>query len=159
VLALITLLTVGSAVALRNYWLRQSLNKSAAELVTEMRGMQQRAMAESHPVVYGIRVTAGSVQSSRTWSIVRFDPRKSTGKCKALEEHEFPGGVRVSAASFTSAGTATDECRAIYGASSQFALFFARGTATAGELTLTSPSVDGARQVEVAGVTGRVEAQ
>lgn len=156
---LIALMTVAGGFTLRTYWLRQSLSKSVDELVTEMRGMQQRAMAESHPLVYGLRVTPGTGETSRTWSIVRYNGRRTTDKCTELEEHEFPGRVSVATASFTSAVPATDECRAAFGASSEFVLFFARGTATGGELTLTSPFVDGPREIEVFGVTGRVQGE
>lgn len=147
------------ATSLRGYWLRQGLVRSSGEIATEMRGAQQRAMAESHPLVYGLRFEAESEAGARTWSIVRFDPRGATNteKCTKLEEHEFPAGVNVATVMFGDGGEATDVCRQVMGASSQIAFFFARGTATDGSVTLRSPYSDGMREIVVYGVTGRAE--
>ena len=152
-LSLVAVLMTLGAGALRTYWLRQGLERSSEVVVTEMRGAQQRAMAESHPVVYGLRFTPGS----SNWSIVQFDPRKSSTKCVEVERQKFPTKVNVSTVSFTDAGEPTSSCRSAFGSSSQFAFFFARGTATAGSLTLRSPYVDSIKNVDVYGVTGRAE--
>jgi hypothetical protein len=148
------LMTLGAG-ALRSYWLRQGLERSSGVIATEMRGAQQRAMAESHPVVYGLRFDAGS----EIWSIIQFDPRKASNKCTELERHEFPTGVNVASVNFATAGEATTACQTSFGASSRFAFFFARGTATAGSVTFRSPYSDSTRTVVVYGVTGRAEEQ
>ena len=152
-LGLVAVLMTLGAGALRTYWLRQGLVRSSEVVVTEMRGAQQRAMAESHPVVYGLRFAPGSSD----WSIVQFDPRKASNKCIEVERHTFPTKVSVSAASFAGGGEATTTCRSALGSSSQLAFFFSRGTATAGSVTLRSPYVDSTKTVDVFGVTGRAE--
>ena len=151
--ALIGILMTLAAGALRIYWFRQGLERSSEVVVTEMRGAQQRAFAESHPVVYGLRFQVGST----TWAIVQFDPRKASNKCIEVERHTFPTKVSVSAASFADGGEATTTCRSALGSSSQLAFFFSRGTATAGSVTLRSPYVDSTKTVDVFGVTGRAE--
>lgn len=148
-----TLLAIGVG-ALRTYWLRQGLVRSSAELVTEMRGAQQRAVAESHPLVFGIRVSPGS----GTWSIVRFQPG-SPGSCSEVERHSFPASVVVSSAAFAVSDPPTTICRQVFGGTNQFAFFFARGTATGGALELSSPFTSTTMKIAVFGVSGRIEEQ
>lgn len=146
------LMTIGVG-ALRTYWLRRGLERSSAEIVTEMRGAQQRAMAESHPLVYGVRVAAGS----GTWSLVRFNP--TSGSCTEVERHTFPAGVTVSSVTFAAADPPTSVCRGAFGAANEFAFFFARGTATAGSMALASPHTATIMNIKVLGISGRVEEQ
>ena len=75
---------------------------------------------------------------------------------------ELRTGVEVSAMDFTAAPGVTSVCASQIpgaGASDEFALFFARGTATQGSITFTHPSLSG-RSVglTVTPITGRVEA-
>jgi Tfp pilus assembly protein FimT len=143
------ILTLGAG-AVRGYWLRQGLDRTAATIVTEMRGAQQKAMAESHPVVYGLRLQPNSPQ----WSIVQFDPRKASNQCTVVETHDFPAGVRVTTAEFTSGGAAATACGA-----TPTAFFFPRGTATAGTVTFRSLHSSSTRAIVVHGLTGRAEEQ
>lgn len=87
--------------------------------------------------------------------------------CELVESETFGTGVfsaavEISAADF-SAGGGTDEqavCRGALGTSpkskDKFVMFYARGSATAGSVTLRQPTLDRTEQVNVAGLTGRV---
>jgi type II secretion system protein H len=141
------IVTLGAA-ALRGYWLRQGLDRAAATITTEMRGAQQKAMAESHPVVYGLRLEPNSSR----WSIVQFDPRKASNQCTVVENHDLPAGVRVASADFTSGGAAATAC-----GTTPTAFFFPRGTATAGTVTFRSTHASPTRTIVVHGLTGRAE--
>src|ERR671919_1599180 len=72
------------ALALRNYWFVQALRRSRAEVVTQMRQAQQRATAESHPLVYGVWFEPGE----SGWGVVKYDPT-GTGSCQVVEEFDF----------------------------------------------------------------------
>lgn len=154
---LASLLFVMGGAALRNYWMVRSLQGGADEVQTQLRRQQERAISESNPLVYGARFRVGS----GAWSLVQFDPRKTSNKCTEVERRRFDAGVRVQAASFTTVAEITDTCRGIAGASStdEFVFFYARGSSNAGSLVLEQPSLEQTRTIEVTAVTGRVEAE
>ena len=149
-----------SAGALRTFWLTQSLHGAREDVVAQLRQVQQRVVSESHPLVWGVRFRVG--QSG--WGIVEFDPHSSTtaadDTCAEVTPLSFKDRVKVKAASFEAVTGITSLCRSqISGAASdQFAFFFARNTATEGDLTLEHTSLPGKEVgLEVLPITGRVE--
>jgi hypothetical protein len=154
-MGLMAILLALGTVALRHFWFVQGLEKASDEVVTELRAAQQRVGAENHPVVYGVRFVPGS----STWGLVQYDPRKASNKCTAVETHDFEAAVSIQAASSTGADAVKAECNTALGAGSRFIFFFARGSATPGDIELVSQQTGDTRAIEVAGVTGRVETQ
>jgi type II secretion system protein H len=154
VLGLMAILFALGAAALRHFWFVQGLEKASDQIVTELRAAQARVGAENHPVVYGVRFVPGT----STWGVVQYDPRKSP-TCSAVETHNFDAAVSIQSASSTGADPIKDECKTALGASSRFVFFFARGSATPGDIDLVSQQTGDTRAIDVAGVTGRVEVQ
>ena len=157
-LIMFVLLGVG-VFALRQFWLSHSLKGGRAEVVSQLRQLQERSVSESHPLVYGARFHVGSP----TFGIVKFNPNSAStttdDTCVETSKVTLESNVRVTAASFTSASGITSLCRTqISGAvSDEFAFFYARGTATSGQVTLVSPAYTGhSATVTVSPITGRV---
>ena len=165
---MIIVLTGLSYPPLRSYWFRQSLNGAASEMVTEMRGLQSRVTAESHPLVFGIRFsTAGNMMAEGRWGLVKYDPTGGPGgvpSCSQYGTGTFDSGlfnatVSIVAPSFA-ASPERDVCRTALGsATDEFAFFYARGTATGGTLTLHQSSLGSSSDItiQVFPLTGRVE--
>lgn len=157
VVALTSLLLTLGASAFRHYWRVRSVQSAQDDLVTQMKQAQARAMSESHPLVYGVRLRPGAgAGPSSTWGFVRYDYK--AGTCVELFTQSFDGGAYISAADFADVAPVTDRCRAqLAGAASdEFVFLFARGTATAGTATVAASGVAGTRRVGVDGITGRV---
>lgn len=152
VMSLMALLVTLGAGAARNYWLKQSLYGAQDEIVTQLRQVQTRVVAESDPLVYGVRFKPGS---DSFW-VVAYDPR--TTNCTSEPERLLPTGVEVSAASFAVVAGATAACRAQLpnATTDEFAMFFARGTATQGTLSMTHDSRNEVLSVSVSPIAGRV---
>ena len=158
-LLLLTVLLTLAAGALRHYWFVQSLEGGQDSIVTDLRGLQQRVTSETFPVVYGALFTAGESR----WQNVKYDPVANS--CSVVREAdldggEFTGGVVVESAEFedyvTGGDNASDGCTSgLTGASVVF--FFARGTATPGELTLVHSTLDRRKGVCVTKLTARVD--
>jgi prepilin-type N-terminal cleavage/methylation domain-containing protein len=155
---LVVLLGLG-IFALRQFWLNHSLRGARTEVVTQLRQLQQRSVSESHPLVYGARFRA----SSSTFGLVKFNPHDTAttadDTCSEMSTVTLGSGVRVTSATFTSASGITSLCRSqIAGATSdEFVFFYARGTATEGNLTLEVPALPGrSLSVGVTPITGRV---
>ena len=155
---LVVLFTLG-AFALRQFWLNHSLHGARSEIVSQLRQIQQQSVSESHPLVYGARFRVGS----STYGIVKFNPHDTStttdDTCTESRTVTMGSNVKVSAASFTDASGITSLCRSqISGASSdQFVFFYARGTATEGNLTLELPALPGRTlSLGVTPITGRV---
>jgi prepilin-type N-terminal cleavage/methylation domain-containing protein len=150
------LLTLG-AFALKNFWMRRSLDGSTKQVTAQLRQMQQRAVAESHPLIYG----AGFTEGSPTYTLLKYDPAATLSKCETLTTVALEDGVKVGAGtSFESSPyIALSECDPASG--DQFVFFFARGTATKGELNLIHEGLAGSSQdtttISVTNLTGRVE--
>jgi prepilin-type N-terminal cleavage/methylation domain-containing protein len=147
------LLTLGAS-ALRHYWLTQALEGSTEEVVSQLRQLQQRTDSESHPIVYGARFQV----STSSWAIVRYDPKEPTtigdDECTVDSTRAFSDGVVVSAASFDSPpGVDLSKCPE---SSQRFVLFYARGTATGGSLTLRHDITATSETISVLPLTGRV---
>lgn len=146
------LLTLGAG-ALRNYWFTQSLFGGRDELTSEFRRLQEQAVAETHPLMFGIRFRVGSSE----WDAVRYDPDTTT--CSVETDQRFSGGVTVSAADFAETAEATTVCRTqLAGAATdEFAFFFPRGTATGGTVTIQQPELGRSASLTVTPITGRVD--
>lgn len=149
------LLTLGAG-ALRNYWLAQSLRGAQDQAMSYLRAEQESAVSQSHPLVFGARFRVGSSD----WALIQFDP--TTNTCSQRRAMKFASGVQVSAASFLESGSMASivsECRADLGVPStdKFVMFFARGTASSGSLTLTHPSLGRSRGLTVKPITGRID--
>jgi prepilin-type N-terminal cleavage/methylation domain-containing protein len=164
-LAVMTLMgimfTLG-ALAIRQFWFVRALSGSQDQIATQLRQIQQRVVAETHPLVYGARFHVGD----KTMSLVRFDPETDT--CRQYQTIELGRGVEIAAGTnvtsestephiFCSAnltlpggGAAPDR------STSEYVFFFARGNGTPGTITIRSTPLDRTRSVEIAGVTGRV---
>lgn len=146
-------LTLG-APAFSRYWKVRSLNAAVDEVATELRGDQQDATSQSHPWVWG----AWFKQGTPRWGIVRGNA--NTGACEVRDRRSFPAGVTVSAVSFADVTTPTlsAQCAAAAESGAEVVLFFARGSATGGSVSLSHPEVGGgsARTITVAPITGRV---
>ena len=156
-LLVLILLSLGAA-SIRHYWRVRSVQSAQDDLVAQMKQAQARSMAESHPLLYGLRLRPGTGPgAASTWGFVRYDYNAQT--CQELSSHLFEAGAYVSAASFTVLNPGpTEKCRAqISGAASdQFVFLFARGSATAGTVTVKADGVTKTRQVTVDGITGRI---
>jgi prepilin-type N-terminal cleavage/methylation domain-containing protein len=154
-MVLATVLMTLAATALRTYWLNRSVLAARAEVVAEMRRVQAQAVSESHPLSFGIRVKVGSSD----WDVVRYDPGTDLASvaddtCTSTPR-KFSTGVVVSAASFDPPpGITVSKCPQASG--SAFAFFYARGTATAGDLTVRQPAVSRTESLRVIGLTGKV---
>jgi type II secretory pathway pseudopilin PulG len=154
VITITSLLLMLSALALRNYWLTQALEGSAEQVVSQLRQLQQRTDSESHPIVYGSRFEIGTPN----WAIVRYDPKSPTttddDECTLDSTRAFSDGVVASAASFDSPpGLVMSKCPA---SSQRFVFFYARGTATAGSVTLRNEITARTETISVLPLTGRV---
>lgn len=152
VMSLMALVMTLGAGAARNYWLKQSLYGAQDTLVTQLRQVQTRVVAESDPLVYGVRFKTGS---DNFW-VVAYDPRTST--CTVEPPRLLPTGVQIVSADFADVAGATDGCRTqLSGATlDEFAMFFARGTATQGTLTLAHGSREETLSISVSPIAGRV---
>ena len=147
----------------RQLWFRRSLTSARGDVSFQLKGLQQKTVAESNPLVYGARLRPGDSEF-RTY---RYNPLSTTNPCVRTGTFRFSAGVEVDSSEFEvyrvgglSTGTPVSSlCDG--GASENYVFFFARGSATAGEVVLRQPRVDSAstETVEVFGLTGRVEAE
>jgi prepilin-type N-terminal cleavage/methylation domain-containing protein len=153
------MLTLGGY-ALKTFWLRRALDGSTKEVTAQLRQLQQRAVAESHPLIYGARFT----EDADTYTLLKYNPSDATPPlCEEMNTLTLADGVEVATGtSFASSPYVTpSECGPV-GPGDHFVFFFARGTATAGTLKLTQRQLVGTAQdtttISVTYLTGRVEA-
>lgn len=146
-------LTLGAA-AFNRYWKVRSLTGAIDEVVTELRAEQQDASTQTHPSVWG----AYFKQGTSRWGIVRGDAE--TGTCQVTARRTLPTSVVVSAVAFDDVTTPalSANCATAAEAGSEVVLFFARGSATGGSVSLAHPQVGGGspRTITVTPITGRV---
>jgi prepilin-type N-terminal cleavage/methylation domain-containing protein len=152
------MLTLG-AFALKTYWLRRALDGSTDEVTAQLRQLQQRAVAESHPLIYGARFT----ENADTYTLLKYNPLDPTPPlCEQMTTLSLEDGVEVASGThFTSSSYITpSECGSV-GSGDHFVFFFARGTATGGTLRLTNEQLEGTSKdtstISVTNLTGRVE--
>jgi prepilin-type N-terminal cleavage/methylation domain-containing protein len=156
---LLGILLTLSASALKTFWLRRALDGSTKQVTAQLRQLQQRAVAESHPLVYGARFTEGS----DSYTLLRYNPSDPTPPlCRHMNTLTMEDGVEIAeGTSFTASPyTTVSECGPV-GADDHFVFFFARGTATGGTLKLTHEGLDETSRdttaISVTNLTGRVE--
>jgi prepilin-type N-terminal cleavage/methylation domain-containing protein len=151
-------LTLG-VTAFRHYWKVRALTGAVDEVVTELRGQQQDASTQTHPWVAG----AWFKQDTSRWGTVRANA--VTGACEIRSRRTLPAGVTVSSVSFSDVTDPNISGNCAAGLASEagpgaveIVVFFARGTATEGSVSLSQPAVNGgaARTISVAPMTGRV---
>ncbi|HEX2195356.1 MAG TPA: hypothetical protein VHJ76_00400, partial [Actinomycetota bacterium] len=132
-----------------------------SDVATQLRQTQARVASESHPFIYGARFTPGS----SAWSLVKYDQgsdRLSTSDDSCATDgapRVLPGVETVAPpASGFSAPQGVDlaKCGGAH-ATDVFVMFYVKGTATGGELTLRSTALDRTRKVVVSSLTSRVE--
>lgn len=154
VCAVVSLALTLGATALNRYWKMRALTGSIDEVVTELRSAQQDASTRTHPTVWGAWFTPGTSR----WGVVRGDA--VTGTCEVRSRRTFPASVTVSAAGFDDVTTPalSANCTAAAEPGAEVVLFFARGTATGGSVSLRHPQVGGGspRTITVTPLTGRV---
>jgi prepilin-type N-terminal cleavage/methylation domain-containing protein len=161
VMALLSLLLTLGATAFRHYWLLHSLDAAQGDVATQLRQIQARVASESHPFIYGARFTPGT----STWSLVRYNQgtdRLSTDDDSCIVNggtRTLPGveTVAAPASSFTAPqGVDLSKCGGAH-STDVFVMFYAKGTATGGQLTLRSIALDRTREIHVSSLTSRVE--
>lgn len=157
VLAVTALLLTLGASAFRHYWFKKSLYGSQDLMMTEMRAMQENAVSESHPLVYGLRFEPGS----SNWGEVKYDPKDqaiaSDDTCTYVADTPatFDSGVEVKTAAFDPPpGLNPSICPE--SASGEFVFFYAKGTATEGNVTFGQPNLSDEIGLSVSSLTGRV---
>jgi len=158
VVVLLGVMLTLSVFALKIFWQRRALDGSTKQVTAQLRQLQQRAVAESHPLIYGARFSQGS----STYTLLRYNPSDpSPPLCREMETVTLEAGVKV--AEGTTFGSSPyinlSECGS-YGATDHFVFFFARGTATGGTLYLTNEQLEDTSQdttrISVTNLTGRV---
>ena len=159
---LVLLLSVGAS-SFRHYGLVHSLESAQGDVATQLRQIQSRVASESHPYIYGARFTPGS----SSWSLVKYNqgtdrlttPDDSCGADGPVRTLPATETVAAPASSFTSPlGVDLSKCGGSY-SSDVFVMFYAKGTATGGTLTLRSSQLDRSRVITVSALTSRVEEQ
>lgn len=151
-LIIAVVMTLG-AYAIRHFSQLRALEGAAHEVVTELRGLQQDAGAQSHPWVTGAYFKNGT----NRWGIVRANIK--TGACQVSARRTFDDGVNVSGVSFADITTLglTSNCTTAAESGAEVVFFFARGSATAGTVSLAHPKIgSGPRTMTVSPITGQV---
>ena len=160
-MAILSLLLTLSAPALRHYWLLQSLDGAQGEVASQLRQLQARVASESHPLIFGTRFTPGTGH----WWVIRYD-QGSDRTSDADDTCVAEGGLRQlvvdvvgppSSAFSAPPGVTLSKCGGSY-SSDVFVMFYAKGTATGGTLTLRSEPLDRTRALTVSPLTGHVDA-
>ena len=170
------MLTIGAS-AIRYFWLGRSLHGERDQVFTNLRALQQQVVSESNPLVFGAWfkvMTPASDDGTPQWGTVRYrpaDPSTSPAtpaSCTATGRQRLDAGVQISSVEFadslagvTSINDVITTCKAqvaVAASATDFVFFLARGTATAGCVTLTQPRRDmDDVAVSVGALTGRVE--
>ena len=162
-MALLSVVLTLGASGFRHYWLLHSLESAQGDVASQLRQVQARVASESHPYIYGARFTPGS----STWSLVKYD-QGSDRVSTSDDSCNVDGGVRTMAGVETVGGTASGftaaqgvdfaKCGGSH-SSDLFVVFYAKGTATGGKLTLRSTALNRTREIHVSSLTARVEAR
>lgn len=154
------LLTLG-AFAARQYWFVRSLQTAQDTVVTALRSVQQRAMSESHPNVYGIRFLKGT----STFGVVRYDASAPTPTCTVVNQQQLGNGTVFTSdtdTDFPDVPSMTDACRNAAPGSADYEVvfFYARGSTNAttavGSVELSQGQTGATKKVVVSRLTGRV---
>lgn len=149
-----------AATAVRHYWFLSAVESAAEQTESGLRELQQKTVAASHPMVYGAWFKKDVTTAQ--WGVLQYDPKdpsiSTDDVCTQLgASKSFSDGVIVKAVSFVAAGgSVQSKCTAVAPSGSSMVFFYARGSATAGEVSLYQKSIDETRTITVSGVTGRV---
>lgn len=162
-MALMSIILAVGATGFRHYWLLHSLDSAQQDVATQLRQIQARAASESHPFIYGARFTPGS----STWSLLKYDQgtdrlTTSDDTCAVDGEvRKLPGVIaRPSPDSAFSEPAGVDKAKCGGAHSTDlFVMFYAKGTATGGQVTLRSTTLGKDRVIEVSALTSRVVAR
>jgi prepilin-type N-terminal cleavage/methylation domain-containing protein len=175
VIAITSILLTLGVTALRFFWLGRALHGERDQIFTGLRTMQQQVVSETNPLVFGawFKVTTPSTDNGAAqWGIVRYKPADTAAgtaaTCTSTATHRLDGGVQIGSAEFAdslpgvaSVADVVTLCKSSVPSSAlatDFTFFLARGTATAGCVTLNQPRRDmDDVTVHVSGLTGRVE--
>ena len=161
VLGITAVLLTLSVSALRQYWFVRAIEGAADEVQSELRQLQQKTIAESHPLVYGAWFKTGD-QPSGQYGVIKFDPKDTSTPSDDVCTQEgaarsFGAGVVISAVDFDPPTGVGTTCSAVIPDGAETAFFYARGSATPGELTLYHAETEESRVLTVSELTGRVE--
>jgi prepilin-type N-terminal cleavage/methylation domain-containing protein len=155
-IALISLLVSLSAVALRSFWFAEAVDRATGEMTSLLKRTQQRVVAETHPLVYGVWMEEGSSD----WGIVKFDPKSidtaTDDVCTKEPDKTMADGVTVDSVTGDTTSVAALECLTVV-PDATFVFFYARGTATEAHITLGKDESTGTKSIHVSPMTGRVE--
>ena len=174
VVAMTGSLAVMSSFAVQRYALRQQIRGAADSIMTQLREVQERAVAVSHPAVFG----AFLKDSPADWGPVEYipdDPNTTANEenCLKRGERDFDTGpfddgdiglgpidldVDNSDINPTAPGnqTVTDYCAARITDADGFIFFFSRGDATGGDFTIRHPRLGQCVTFSISAVTSRV---
>lgn len=153
VMMLVLILMTLGASALRRYWFSQALVGSRDEVIGQLRAQQEESRTTA-PKVFGARFTSGSSE----WQLIQYDADAPVDDwCQVLENRTMEAGTVVESVEFDSVLTDPAERSQCLDAATDLVLFYARGSATPGEVTLYQPVVDKRASVCVTGLTGRVD--
>jgi prepilin-type N-terminal cleavage/methylation domain-containing protein len=154
--AVVALVLGLSASAARHYWLGRALDRAREAVVSEMHRTQQRVVAETHPLVYGVWF----VEDTPNWGVVAFDPKTPStiadDTCTRTERFFFDGVKIDSVTGDTSSNYATKCATAAPGA--KFVFFYSKGIATDGYVTLEHSVTGKTLSIDVSPLTSRVVA-
>lgn len=155
-MSLAAILMTLSVFGLREFWFVRSLEGGTDGVVTQLRQLQSRVSSESNPIIFGAHFDAGT----SNWTLVRYDPQPAllADRCSVSGTRSFDAGVVVTSAAFTVDTAVSDACgpKVTGAVAAEFVFFYARGSATAGSVTLRHPGLDRQRTVTVSPITGRV---
>lgn len=156
VIAVTSLLLTLGAPAFRHYWFKRSLYGTQDLMMTEMRAMQEKAVSESHPLVYGLRFEPGT----SNWGEIKYNPKDQStptdDECSYVgSAMTFESRVRVETAVFD-APPGLDPSKCPDSGTAEFVFFYAKGTATAGSVTFSQPNLSDEIGLSVSSLTGRV---
>lgn len=171
VMMIVGVLVTLAVPALRNFWYVRALESARQEVQSQLQRQQQRVVAETHPLVYGLRFPRRDTAQTPLdqVGVVRFnggaDLTSDDDDTCALESTvELPDGVEVGRVG-TDLGDPdlTEFCmnqiRDALGLPSNdhFVFFFARGNANSARIELLQTALDDRSKVLcVSGVTARV---
>lgn len=153
VMMLVAILMTLGAVALRGYWFTQALVGSRDEVIGQLRAQQEESRTTA-PKVFGARFAV----DSSAWELIQYDADAPVGAwCQVLEDRTLEAGTVVESVEFDTVLTDPDQQAQCVGPATDLVLFYARGSATPGDVTLYQPVVDKRLSVCVTGLTGRVD--
>ena len=173
VIAMTSALMVAASFAVQRYAVRQQIRGASDSIVTQLREVQERAVAVSHPAVFG----AWLQESPPDWGPVEYVPDDpgtpaSEETCVKRGERNFDTGPFDAGdiviptieldedmsdinAAVPGNQTVTDYCAAAVSADG-FIFFFSRGDATGGDFTIRHTRIDQCVTISVSPITSRV---